>query len=155
MFSKRIKCVCGHEFTHTHHDDGHQIVDFSEMKEAAIDEVNHHRRNVGYGVPVVEIDFYDVEESTHTVVATCPSCFTKLPMEYHFDVASGGEIEISKRLQDRITPLYVPPVPQIRFENQRHPIQPVVKNFVYNAQLSRANGRATLQCTNTKEIKYL
>jgi hypothetical protein len=157
MFTKRIKCLCGYEFTHTHHADAHQVIDFTEMKPAAVDEINYHRRNVAYGVPTIQVeeDYSEVQEVAEVLDVTCPSCSTVLPIQFHFDVGAGCEIEIPKRLQDRIAPLYVPPAPQIRFENQRHPVQPVVKNFVYNAQLSRANGRATLQCTNTKEIKYL
>lgn len=153
MFSKKIKCLCGHEFTHTSHSHANHVIDFTEMKQTAIDEINYHRRNVGCGIPTISVD--DHCDDLDVIDIACPSCGTVLPIEYRIDIGQSCEIEIQKRLQDRLVPLYVPPVPQNKFENQRHPVQTVVKNFVYNAQLSRANGRATLQCTNTKEIKYL
>ncbi len=157
MFVKKIKCVCGHQFNYTSYADDQEVIDFSDMKEAAIDKINHHRRHVGHGTPTIVTDddyneLYDVVQE-HTV--SCPSCLTKLPIIFYFDVSGSADIELSKTLQDRLVPLTY--APTLVFERDRYynPVKPVVENYVYSHALSKANGRTTLQCTNTKKIKFL
>jgi hypothetical protein len=153
MISTKIKCLCGVVFPFINYtDDSNGPIEFFDqdnIKEICQETIHDYRDEGHSGSATVELeDNNEYDDQLTEGKATCPSCHTSYDVKFGLVLSEYADIHISQKLEDILAPRSRPGTP--KFGNQS-----VAENYVYNAELTRQNGKATLQCSVTHKIKFL
>lgn len=149
----KVNCICGHKF-HAYPkvievgvEADFDIEEFKEeIYQARSNQIVH---GATLNVPLDQVAAYSYERDHQELDAKCPVCGTVTPVIIKAYVDEDSEMVVTKHIADKLAPVYRAPVPHYGYQQQ------LGENYVYNAALTRANGRPTAQCTVTKKLKFL